>query len=530
MRRAIFAGLVLLLSCRAWYPKHADFPVPDCSASDVLCIDGHSGNPFPDGSALPSGKRPIAGQPFTVAILGAADAGGRFQLEAAGSSAHGCPPGPTAHKPRHDDEGVDWRTVTELTFIVPGDQPRVVVKASHTVASPALAQEAGLTSCEADAGVEEFSHEYALVIASTRESTHLGSNGPFAELPAALRGLCERDSVFCIDDTLNPLPDERSPERSQGERITLVVLGHATTGGGLRLESPNAVGPTTFCLDALQHNADGGAPATRDGDASLDAEAGDAEGGPEAPKADWRQLASLYVNVAGPTTTVRARREADCSINARVTSERAFEFTAPASGYFFEPVVLFPTIFDGVRKASVTPNASGRNGVVHVSRSAAGAFENVSLGINVFPFGFPPSASGGSIAALLPWWGLSSCSQVHDIRSLRCVLSYAIGPFGVQGAVSLANQAFREYMIGGQYSLIRGVSLSMGAAILPGDFLGPNVFEGQIVAKDATIPMIQKYMFQPYFGVSISPEILQVVLEILNKGKTIVPNHPNSTN
>jgi hypothetical protein len=357
---------------------------------------------------------------------------------------------------------------------------------------------------------------------------------------------CASRLVFCIDVNGLALPGERDPRVGPGETLTVDVVDRRSSllpGQVLRLEASSGSAPYTRIVEDLKSSSSGTA-GLPPGDAGADAlppaaatDAGviadasvtpsDAGGSAETRVPTDRMteakelLGQIHIDdiQQGTRLIVKFRRYENASLTSALLAERELPFDIGANGYYFEPTFMFPTTFNGERVIAPVSTADGRFSVVHAKQSNIGALENVSLGVNIYPFGYPPSkcpypTSGYGFSTWIPF---------------VCHPKLLAKPVVLQVGTSISHDAFREYFIGGGYSVVRGVTVSVGAAFVRGDFFGPTLFEGQVVPTGALLPshaVEQKYMIRPYFSVSLSPDILSSALQVLNQAKTLAPSRP----
>ncbi len=193
--------------------------------------------------------------------------------------------------------------------------------------------------------------------------------------------------------------------------------------------------------------------------------------------------------------------------------DSTFSVPIGTPGYYFEPTILFPTVFGGNRTIVGAPMVGGKEEILGVQQSNLGAIENVAVGLNIYPFGYPGSCINRS--AWVTIFGICNGYQI-------------LGPFALQVGVAVANNAFRNYYVGAGYSVIKGVSLTAGAAFVQGQFFGRSIYPGEIVPISANgqIDGVEtKYMVAPYFGVSISPAIINTIVQGVEGIKGLAPAH-----
>lgn len=344
-------------------------------------------------------------------------------------------------------------------------------------------------------------------------------------------GDCHHRLTFCIDMSGTAVEHERDPRVGPGESLTVRVYDTESSAYGkiVKLEASTGSAPSVrFFPD--KPAAAPPRPPTNPGDAGASDAAtpasairstqGAAASGANAGGIDASETRKSLVEIhladipASSTITVYLRVYKKGNA-ATPELERPLNFAIGRNGFYFEPVFVFPTIFQGNRSILRADLANGRESVVYLSNSNIGAFEELSLGVNVYPFGYPGSCKSPS-------------SLASDLMPFVCDPEHVLKPLTFQLGTSITRNAFREYLLGGGYSIVRGISLTFGVAFVRGDFFGPTLFDGQLLGRDVPTPgggIEEKLMLRPYFGVALSPEILQAALEVLSKAKSIAPAH-----
>jgi hypothetical protein len=368
---------------------------------------------------------------------------------------------------------------------------------------------------------------------------------------------CAARLVFCVDANGNALAGETDPRVAPGDSLTVDVVDCASnfpSGQVIRLESVGTSPAFVVSPGAggAAGGVGGGGPAGSSGAAGTMGGAG-APGGGTGAGAQLPNLASaagaagaagspgaagagdagagtgpqevLLAQIhipdipAGTSLTVTFHRYQTVSPTAAVLAQRSLDFNVGKNGYTFEPTILFPTIFDGSRTITPIPTTGGRTAVVHADESNLGALDNISLGINIYPLGYPPEKC--------PFAKDASASQV--LVPFVCNWRFILKPLALQIGTSISHNAFHQYYVGAGYGVVRGITVTFGTAFVQGDFFGPTIFEGQVIPSGMSLPpgaVEQKYMLRPYFGVSLSPEILESALQVLNQVKSLAPPGP----
>ena len=346
--------------------------------------------------------------------------------------------------------------------------------------------------------------KYVLLLAAVSGLILVSTRASAAKLPAAAYGLSQVDydycyfaANYCVDETGSPLPFEAPPALHNGDPLRVTVFGNACPAGG--------PAPCTFVIEAPSLSLSKTAPVALP-------LAGLAAGATRGAIVTL-EIPSLP---ASSPVAVRLRVYNGAKVDAtQVAVDSQLSFVVGTAGYYFEPTILFPTVFNGGRSVVGSPLQTGREEVVGVEKSNLGAIENVAVGVNVYPFGYPGSCVGSGWAINV----LGVCTSAARWPNLLL-------PLTVQVGVSVSNNAFHNYYAGLGYSVIRGVALTGGMAFVQGQFLGPSLFEGEIVPIPASggIPGIEtKYMIQPYFGVSITPAIISSILSAIESIKSLAP-------
>jgi hypothetical protein len=348
---------------------------------------------------------------------------------------------------------------------------------------------------------------------------------------------CLKDSrIFCIDTNGTALLDEVDPRVGPHDSLTIVVVGNRddVLGRTLRIETAtgslpswhyferpdggagpaNPAGPAAPAPDGGQAAADGGAPA--------DGAAKPAAGRASADASPRDRLLDLHINDIPdiPSLTITYRKMVGREFGNGVEVERPLNFAIGRQGFYLEPGLVFPTIFNGERTIVVRSQPSGAFSTLHAHRADLGALENVSLGFNFYPWGYPgtkcPAYDSKSFASR---WRAAVPFVCHPRLFLR--------PITIQIGTSITHDAFRQYFVGLGYTPIRGIAFTWGWAFVRNEFFGPTVFEGQMVPSDYQLPesaIERKLAIHPYFGVSLSADILQLGLDFLNLTKKL--GHP----
>jgi hypothetical protein len=323
----------------------------------------------------------------------------------------------------------------------------------------------------------------------------LGAGAPGCVPASTLPPPCDRRTVFCVNARGIPLNGEHNPHVTAGEGLTVAVY-----------DAPSTVKDRIVKLDST-----GVQSVTQDFSNLL----------PVAGPGGATVLSEMHVDQLKPSTDLTVNLSvSDTAVKTNMIVQRPITFSVGNAGYIFEPTFMFPTIVQGARTVGVTAFPNGVGGVVHSSRSTLGALDNFSLGINIYPLGgYPPSGCSRADSDTTLWEVLS------NFVPFVCYPKYLLRPLALQAGVSISNNAFKEYFLGFGYSVVRGVVVSVGGAFVPGQFLGPTTFEGQIVPANTQLDIETKWMVRPYISVAFSPEILQAALDVLNQAKALGAVH-----
>lgn len=305
---------------------------------------------------------------------------------------------------------------------------------------------------------------------------------------------CDRRTVFCVNARGVPVAGEHNPHVTPGEGLTVAVY-----------DAPTAVLGRVVKLEST------GLPSVTDNFAAMP---------PPPPGPDGAAvLTEMHVDSVPASKDVTVNLSvSDTTAPSNVVVQRPITFAIGEAGYFFEPTFMFPTIVQGSRTVGVTAYPNGLGGVVHSTTGTLGALDNFSLGLNVYPFGGYPASGCARNES-------EAVQAASNFLPFVCEPDYLLRPVALQAGVSLSNNAFKEYFLGFGYSVVRGVALTLGAAFVQGQFLGPTSFEGQIVPLGTQLDVETKWMVRPYFSIAFSPEILQAALDVLNSAKAIGAVH-----
>ncbi len=155
--------------------------------------------------------------------------------------------------------------------------------------------------------------------------------------------------------------------------------------------------------------------------------------------------------------------------------------------YHLEASVLVPFVFRGRRVATLTPTAGGGAYQIGIDEDwhVTGA-----VMIDLFPAG----RQKGQV------------SSFQHCRTSSCIENW----LGIQVGAGLS-QIFQEWYVGLMFEPVSGIAIGAGAAFLKGDFLGPGLAEGLVLASPGPFHVNSDYMVRPYFGVAITTDIFQTL-------------------
>lgn len=331
-----------------------------------------------------------------------------------------------------------------------------------------------------------------------------------------------RNDLFCVQDTGIPFEFETSPDLEVGGAISITVFSmSAAPRRTFQLDAVGSAASSTVSWPNTAEAADAGLDAQPHEAAPVD---GTQDAKPQSSEHDGGRLDGTLM----PVTSVRFTNiPSGKSFSARlrvynidhqpqtleIDTPIVFAVTDP--GYYFEATLIFPTIFNGSRTISTAPQANGKDDIVGVQTSTAGALDNASLGLNIYPWGYP-----GKCTRQSDFFG--------DIMPFVCKWSYLWKPITLQAGTSITHDAFRQYLLGVGYTPIRGIAVTAGVGFVRGQYLASTLFKGEIVSTalaTATIPqdVETKYMFEPYIGLSISPDILESIIDVFKQIRAAAP-------
>jgi hypothetical protein len=184
--------------------------------------------------------------------------------------------------------------------------------------------------------------------------------------------------------------------------------------------------------------------------------------------------------------------------------------TRKDSPFHFEAGLLIPFAFGGNRTISRTPLAGTNEQSLHTVEDLE---VSVSLAVHYFPlgiFGNGPWSAGPR----------GECASKHGANLLSSVCQYLLQPIGLEvgGRVDLS-----AWQVGLAFEPIRGGAISAGVSAVKGDFYRSGFRDGMIIGAQESLPVDRRYMFRPYIGVSISPEILRFLVDVFGQVQKLAP-------
>lgn len=317
---------------------------------------------------------------------------------------------------------------------------------------------------------------------------------------------CRDELVFCIDPRGNPLIDrtvgmvrkgeqreDLVPQPEPGDIVYIRVVGKASevAGNAISLSTDATIDPAARTFKGA---GDGGAPPPTDGGVDDDV------------------VLVEIIAVMQDTSALRVHYKVTDGTDAqRVVLERSYTLPVQRSiSFHFEAALFVPIVSRGSRQIHAVPIPGSNSQVAHVSEDTQIAF---GLAFNYFPFGI--SGSGP--------WTQDACPDDHC--PLKQAKKLILEPLGMQAGATLdfTKNTLQEWFIGLAFEPIRGGSLSAGFSFVQGTFFVPGFSEGMLL-PNGTLPVGStetKYMVRPYFGLTVSPEIAQTLLNVLAQVKSV---------
>ncbi len=174
------------------------------------------------------------------------------------------------------------------------------------------------------------------------------------------------------------------------------------------------------------------------------------------------------------------------------TSTHDYEITVDHGKYYLELGILFPFVINGTRTVTQAP-VPGTGGEKRIRLSEDSAV-TPALALNVFPGG----RRNGRVTAFEPF-------RAWDL-------------FGVQLGVDLnLKQPFERVYLGFVVEPIAGISLDAGLAMVKGDVIPQDYAEGMLVPSGEAFTPDRRYFPRPYFGLTLTNEILTALTGAAHK-------------
>lgn len=171
-----------------------------------------------------------------------------------------------------------------------------------------------------------------------------------------------------------------------------------------------------------------------------------------------------------------------------VPTNQTFKIGVDHGKYYLEIGLLVPVVIQGSRTVAATtvPGTGGEKRLTVNSDTAV----TPALALNVFP------------------WG-----RRNGCVSVGCGDEFRAGDlFGFQFAVDLdLKHAFDRFYGGLVLEPVSGFSLSLGVAAVKGEFVPQNYAAGMVVPSGETFTPDTKYTPRPYFGLTLTNEVLTTI-------------------
>lgn len=181
------------------------------------------------------------------------------------------------------------------------------------------------------------------------------------------------------------------------------------------------------------------------------------------------------------------------------TSSHDYEITVDHGRYYLELGILVPFVINGTRTVTQSP-VPGTGGEKRIRLNEDSAV-TPALALNVFPGG----RRNGRVTAFEPY-------RAWDL-------------FGVQLGVDLnLKQPFERVYLGLVLEPIAGISLDAGLAMVKGDVIPQEYAEGMLVPSGDAFTPDRRYFPRPYFGLTLTNEILTALTGAAQKIRGTVQN------
>lgn len=178
--------------------------------------------------------------------------------------------------------------------------------------------------------------------------------------------------------------------------------------------------------------------------------------------------------------------------------------------FHFEAVVLVPFVFGGDRTIYRAPLAGTEESVMQHRDDLK---ITAAIGLHYFPLG---------IYGAGPWANDPRGICANAGLLLRWPCRFIFQPIGLEVGATVDIQ---NWYVGAAFEPIRGGAFSIGVSAVKGDFYQAGYRDGMIAPSDG-LPVDRRYMFRPYFGLSISPELLKFVVSAFQSVREIAPPDP----
>lgn len=300
---------------------------------------------------------------------------------------------------------------------------------------------------------------------------------------------CERDDVQCLTLAGEPLIPSKKYLEDAGVDPPL-----------LKRPIPNST---------LVINVIGDANASADAGA-LTCQAGGGTWTPPAYAPDGGTDAGARQRYLRAAMTVRVPDLPSFDVSCKEGDRERFRISMSIANdkpYHFEAVVLVPFVFGGDRTIYRAPLAGTEEQVLQHKDDLKIV---AALGLHYFPLG---------IYGAGPWTGETQGVCANAVSPFRGACKYLLQPIGLEVGATID---LSSWYVGAAFEPIRGGALSIGVSALKGDFYQPGFRDGMIFATDG-LPVDRRYMFRPYFGLSISPELLRFVANAFEQVRGLAP-------
>jgi hypothetical protein len=179
--------------------------------------------------------------------------------------------------------------------------------------------------------------------------------------------------------------------------------------------------------------------------------------------------------------------------------QRDYVITVDQGKYFLEIGLLLPLVINGTR--TVTPSLVPGTGGDRRIRITEDSVVTPALALNFFPAG----RRNGRVTAFEP-------CRAGDL-------------LGMQIAVDINLKEPFERIYGGfVFEPITGFSLDAGLAMVKGDVIPPEYAEAMLVPKGETFTPDRRYFPRPYFGLTLTNEIVTAITGTAQKIKNASQN------